>query len=453
MADGTDDLKARLGLKKRKKKKEEEEAAAKAKAEADAVAAKAAAKEQAAASIAEARARAAAADAEAGPAAEEFGFMGAESTPVPERYEGPQYVVVEGSEEMASQAKQRLMIIGGTAVITFLIAFFMGSMSGKASAETETIDLYAKQAEGMLKNISGAQDKSGANTLERIDALKAQLDAVQSKIAAVVNKAGGAQDSDWTALQPQLEKVVGEMGKYKSDNVFIDPQSITSELFTLGPVANFAVRTKQLYDKVASAFSEAQSIAKVATATPEPDQMVRLVVTEVGFREVTQQSWWKTGADGKRVKMTECKDAKDCNAGFICKPDIKKCHAKQVPERKVAAVVKAVPDIGRQQVGTVDPKDPNSAPVYDWKMVLVLDEKDKETGKPKVKVSSTKDVLQMNLSAAFTQMANKASVLVSQRLATIILEAKQIADNVRWSKIEPQLKACANDKKCTFSAK
>ena len=101
----------------------------------------------------------------------------------------------------------------------------------------------------------------------------------------------------------------------------------------------------------------------------------------------------------------------------------------------------------------MDPNDPNSAPVYDWKMVLVLDEKDKETGKSKVKVASTKDVLQLNLSTAFTQLATRAGVLVSQRLATIILEAKQIADNVRWEKVEGNLRACAKDKKCTFSKK
>ncbi len=452
MADKSDDLKARLGLKKRRKKKEEEEEAARAQAEADAAAAKAAERANRDASIADARSRSAAADAAAGPAAEDFGFMRAEKTPVPERYDGPQYVVVEGSEEMAGQAKQRLLVIIGTAVVTFLIAFFMGQMSGAASTESETIDLYSKQAAAKLKGISEAQDSTGnAKILERIDGLKAQFEAVHSQIGAVLGQKGGASDGDWTRLQPKLEKVVAEMGRYKDDKVFIDPLSMTNELFTLGPVANFAVRTRQLYDKVSSAFSEAQSIAKVAAAAPDADKMVRLVVTEVSDREVTQQSWWKTGADGTRGKVTECKDAKDCTDGFTCKG--KKCFAPRVPERKVSAVVKAVPDIGRQQVGTIDPKDPNSAPIYDWKMVLVLDEKDPETGKNKVQVASTKDVLQMNLSSAFTQMATKASVLVSRRLAEIILEAKLIADGVRWSKVETNLKACALNKKCTFQSK
>lgn len=448
MADSTDDLKARLGLKKRRKKAEEEAADAAAKAIADAAAAKAAAKQQAASNIAQAKASAAAADAEAGPAVEDFGFMGQESTPVPERFEGPQYVVVEGSEEMAGQAKQRLLMVVGAAVVSGLVFFFMGNMMGSASRETETVDLYANMAGAKMATIQEAQVKTGDKVLDRIDQLKAAFNEVHTKIGKVVSKKGGPSDADWELLQPQLGKVIEEMGKFKADKVFIDPIKLSAEVFTIGPVANFAMRTQQLYDKVASGFSEAQSIAKVATALPAAEHLTRLVVTEVADREVVQQKWWKTGADGKRVRMTECKDSKDCNGGFTCN-DKKKCYSPRVPERKILSVVKAVPDIGRQQVGTQNPADPNSAAIYDWKMMLVLDEKDPDTKKNKIKVASTKDVLQLNLAAAFTEQAKRGSVLVTQRLATIILEAKEVADDIDWAKVEEKLKQCAEQKQCS----
>lgn len=451
MADGTDDLKAKLGLKKRRKKVEEEKAAAAAKAEADAAAAKVAAKEQRASDIASARARAAAADAEAGPAAEEFGFMGAESTPVPERYEGPQYVVVEGSEEMAGDARKRLVTLIATAAATFVVAFLMGSMAGSASSESETLDLYAKQAGAKLKGIAEKQDKSGAKVIDRLAEMKTQLDTVHVQIRAIVEKKGGPNDGDWEALSPKLNKTVEAMVAYKKDGVFIDPDSLTNELFALGPVANFAVRTRLLYDKVSSAIAEAKAISEVATAAPNPEQAIRFVYTEVSEREVTQQKWWKTGADGKRVAMTECKDSKDCNDGFTCKTEIKKCFAPRVPERKVASIIRSVPDMGRTQVGTVDPKNPNSEPVYDWKMLLVLDEKTDE-GKPRVIPASTKDVIQMDLTKAFTQMAAKAQTLVTKRIATIILEAHAMSTSVDWAKVEKRLKACAEQKKCSGDA-
>jgi len=430
------DLKARLGLKRRQRRAP---AVAPPAPAAPAVGGAAAPPAQPAgpsqADIEEARRRAEEALAEAGPAAESFGLMGEERTPVPVQSSGPEYVVVEGAESFAGQNKGKLIPLVAGALFAVTVAFFLGRTCGMAVSDQETYQHYITEAKEKLDFFEQAQTKSGDKVLDRVLTMKEELAGLAKQVGGVIETA--KDDQDYLKLEPILTKFLPKLRKYRDDGVFFNAVKLLDGMIynydVIAAAAQFALKTQLMHERITAAFNEASNYAPLAR--PRGPTM-RMIYVGQDDKEIKLPKW-TIFQGNKPVEKTECKLPADCPRGFTCKES--KCAAKF----KVAKA-QWLSEVGTPGLVEKPSPDPKQPPIQEWQMVV------RPEGSKDVMQVPTTSVMQLDLAKTFDAQQLAVRALTAKRLALISLDLAQVAGSVNWDKVHDVLKSCSENKGCSF---
>lgn len=229
-------------------------------------------------SVAEARRRSAEAAAEAGPALEDFSVIGQERTPLPQPLPGPDFTRVGAAESYPGMEKKRRLQMIALAVGVGIVAFLLGSMLSGASRENERRTSYILEARETKKTL-----EAQSAVLARISDLKEKVKVILGKIAALREQSA----KDPKVLEPVFAELMGELGPYRDDKIYIDPEALIGEAIYNGTlmrdVIAFALRTRALYDRVNSGLDEMVSYARMARP---PEVLTRGLLVEKDEREV-----------------------------------------------------------------------------------------------------------------------------------------------------------------------
>jgi len=219
---------------------------------------------------------------QAGPAIEEFGIGAPQKTPLP----GPlptgaarvEYVQVPAEPDPAEQ-KKRLAILLGTVVIAALAAFLMGrSCSGSAAK--------AEQKANITNELKLKQELF-AKKQPIFDRMKNLESAVSSIVGRI--KETTKQKGDIMALQEPMDAVFGDMDRFVADNIYVAPEEVLgSAVYDAGlmrHLVDYAVKTEQVHSEVAGAVKEWKQLKLLSSAAP-PENATRWMVVQTEERDV-----------------------------------------------------------------------------------------------------------------------------------------------------------------------
>ncbi|MFO0747598.1 MAG: hypothetical protein U1F43_18310 [Myxococcota bacterium] len=223
---------------------------------------------------------------QAGPAIEEFGVGRPDKTPLPASLPAAatggeprvEYVHVQ-AEPSPEQERKRILILAGSVLAAGLIAFFFGrSCSGSA--------VKAELKENITHELKDKQAlfKAKEPVFQRIATLEDKLESVNKLVASVTK-----DKKDPMTLEKPLEELFGELERYANDNVYLAPEDVLGTAVydpgLMRHLVDYAVRTQIAHGQIVGAVRESKSLKTVSDAPP-PEVTTRVLVVETEDRDV-----------------------------------------------------------------------------------------------------------------------------------------------------------------------
>lgn len=236
-------------------------------------------------SIDAARKAAEAVAAQSGPAIEEFGVGRPDKTPLPAALPTgagevrTEYVQV-AAEPSPEAERKRLLILLGAVLAAGLLAFFMGRSCSGSGAKAEAKENITRE----LKDKQQFFAKKDP-TFRRIAALADKLEATNKAVKQL------AKDKNPLAIEKPLDEAFGELERFVNDNVYIAPEDVLGttvyDATLMRHLVDYAVRTRVAFGEIVAAVKESKGLKSLGAAPPT-ELATRWMVVQVEDRDVPE---------------------------------------------------------------------------------------------------------------------------------------------------------------------
>lgn len=224
---------------------------------------------------------------QAGPAIEEFGTGRPDKTPLPASLPGGtgapgevrvEYVTVEPEANPALERK-RIFILGGSVLAAAIVAFIFGRSCAGSAVKAET-------KENITRELKDKQDFFAKKepTFRRMQQLEDKLEQVDKLVKQVTK-----DKKDPMSLQKPLDELFNEIDRYVADNVFVATADVLGTAVydapLMGRLVDYAAHSQIVHGQIAAAAKEAKALKTLSDAPP-PEVPTRVLVVQTEERDV-----------------------------------------------------------------------------------------------------------------------------------------------------------------------